>query len=68
MQEHNYSIRQWAKDDKPREKLLLIGAENLSNSELLAILSIRAPAARPLLILPKRCFAWEKTTSMNLVA
>ena len=38
MQEHNYSIRQWAKDDRPREKLLLKGAENLSVSELLAIL------------------------------
>jgi len=38
MQEHNYSIREWAKDDRPREKLLLKGAENLSVSELLAIL------------------------------
>ncbi|MBC7947256.1 MAG: DNA repair protein RadC [Chitinophagaceae bacterium] len=38
MQEHNYSIKLWAKDDRPREKLLLKGAENLSISELLAIL------------------------------
>jgi len=38
MQEHKYSIKHWAKDDRPREKLLLNGAENLSNSELLAIL------------------------------
>ncbi|HMX77745.1 MAG TPA: hypothetical protein PK841_06210, partial [Chitinophagaceae bacterium] len=38
MQEHKYSIKQWAKDDRPREKLLASGAENLSNSELLAIL------------------------------
>lgn len=38
MQEHKYSIKQWAKDDRPREKLLLKGAEVLSNSELLAIL------------------------------
>jgi DNA repair protein RadC len=38
MQEHKYSIKQWAKDDRPREKLLISGAENLSNSELLAIL------------------------------
>ncbi len=38
MQEQNYSIKQWAKDDRPREKLLLKGAENLSDSELLAIL------------------------------
>ncbi len=38
MQENKYSIKQWAKDDRPREKLLLKGVENLSNSELLAIL------------------------------
>ena len=38
MQEHKYSIKEWAKDDRPREKLLLTGAESLSNSELLAIL------------------------------
>jgi DNA repair protein RadC len=38
MQEHKYSIKQWSKDDRPREKLLSTGAENLSNSELLAIL------------------------------
>lgn len=38
MQEHKYSIRQWAKDDRPREKLLSRGAETLSDSDLLAIL------------------------------
>lgn len=38
MQEHKYSIKHWSKDDRPREKLLSVGAENLSNSELLAIL------------------------------
>lgn len=38
MQEHKYSIKQWAKDDRPREKLLLNGANSLSHSELLAIL------------------------------
>ncbi|MFD2920260.1 DNA repair protein RadC [Terrimonas rubra] len=38
MQEQNYPIRKWAKDDRPREKLLDLGAKNLSNSELLAIL------------------------------
>jgi DNA repair protein RadC len=40
MQENNYSIKQWAKDDRPREKLLLKGAENLSDSELIAILIV----------------------------
>ena len=38
MQAQKYSIRQWAKDDRPREKLRSKGAENLSDSELLAIL------------------------------
>lgn len=32
------TIKSWAKDDRPREKLVALGAENLSNSELLAIL------------------------------
>jgi DNA repair protein RadC len=32
------SIKDWADDDQPRKKLLLKGADTLSNSELLAIL------------------------------
>lgn len=32
------SIKNWAVDDRPREKLIQKGAESLSNSELLAIL------------------------------
>lgn len=35
---HNQSIKNWAVDDRPREKLTIKGAESLSNSELLAIL------------------------------
>lgn len=38
MQEQNYSIKYWAIDDRPREKLLQKGALALSDSELLAIL------------------------------
>lgn len=38
MQAQKYSIKTWAKDDRPREKLLLNGPATLSNSELLAIL------------------------------
>jgi DNA repair protein RadC len=38
MQEEKYSIKQWAKDDRPREKLLSKGVAALSNSELIAIL------------------------------
>ena len=32
------SIKQWAEEDRPREKLLLKGVSALSDSELLAIL------------------------------
>jgi DNA repair protein RadC len=38
MQEQNYSIRHWANDDRPREKLRSKGAGALSNSELVALL------------------------------
>jgi DNA repair protein RadC len=38
MQANNYPIKQWAKDDRPREKLLLQGPSHLSDSELVAIL------------------------------
>src|SRR6266436_6074014 len=38
MQAHKYSIKHWAKDDRPREKLLSKNPGVLSNSELLAIL------------------------------
>jgi DNA repair protein RadC len=34
----NFSIRAWAEDDRPREKLMLKGRNALSNAELLAIL------------------------------
>jgi DNA repair protein RadC len=36
--EQKNTIKQWAKDDRPREKMISLGAENLSDSELLAIL------------------------------
>ncbi|PKP34639.1 MAG: hypothetical protein CVU00_06020 [Bacteroidetes bacterium HGW-Bacteroidetes-17] len=34
----NHSIKQWAEDDRPREKLLLKGKNALSDAELIAIL------------------------------
>src|SRR6476620_6994749 len=34
----NSTIKNWAEDDRPREKMMLKGAEALSNAELLAIL------------------------------
>ena len=36
--EDNLSIKYWAEDDKPREKLMLKGKASLSDAELLAIL------------------------------
>ncbi len=36
--EHNFSIKNWAEDDKPREKLMLKGKTALSDAELVAIL------------------------------
>ena len=38
MQAHKYSIKEWAKEERPREKLLMAGPSSLSNAELLAIL------------------------------
>ena len=32
------NINQWAEEDRPREKMAALGAENLTNAELLAIL------------------------------
>jgi len=40
VQAQKYSIKKWAKDDRPREKLLSRGPGALSNSELLALLII----------------------------
>lgn len=34
----HFSIRNWAEDDKPREKMMLKGRESLSDAELIAIL------------------------------
>lgn len=38
MEKQNFSIKNWAEDDKPREKLMLKGKSALSDAELLAIL------------------------------
>ena len=36
--EQNFSIKNWAEDDKPREKLMIKGKIALSDAELVAIL------------------------------
>src|SRR5688500_9262275 len=38
MQAQNYSIKDWAVDDRPREKLLSKSPSSLSDAELIAIL------------------------------
>lgn len=38
MPDDKLNINQWAEEDRPREKLMRLGAEALSNAELLAIL------------------------------
>lgn len=38
MQNNNLTIKNWAAEDRPREKLLSKGKNNLSNAELIAIL------------------------------
>lgn len=46
MQAQKYSIKQWAIDDRPREKLLAKGPAVLSNSELLAILILNGSGGK----------------------
>lgn len=60
MQEQNYSIKQWAKDDRPREKLLLKGPQSLSDSELLAILIANGTKNKSALDLAKEVLALGK--------
>ena len=47
------SIKTWASDDRPREKMLLKGASSLSNSELLAMLINNGSKTRSALDLAK---------------
>ena len=53
MQAEKYSIKDWAKDDRPREKLILKGPQSLSDSELLAILIANGTRERSALDLAK---------------
>jgi DNA repair protein RadC len=66
MQEHKYSIKQWSKDDRPREKLLSGGAENLSNSELLAILIHNGTRQRSAVDLAKELLRLGKDNLIEL--
>lgn len=66
MQEQKYSIKQWAKDDRPREKLLLKGPETLSDSELLAILIVNGTKQKSALDLAKEVLQLSKNNLPEL--
>jgi DNA repair protein RadC len=66
MQEHKYSIKQWAKDDRPREKLLLNGAHTLSDSELLAILILNGSKDKTAVDLAKEVLKLSKDNLAEL--
>ena len=66
MQAQNYSIKQWAKDDRPREKLLMKGAESLSDSELLAILIVNGTRSKTAIDLAKEILILGKNNLPEL--
>ena len=66
MQEEKYSIKQWAKDDRPREKLLMKGAESLSDSELLAILIVNGTRSKTAIDLAKEILILGKNNLPEL--
>jgi DNA repair protein RadC len=66
MQEKNYAIKTWAKDDRPREKLLMKGPESLSDSELLAILIGHGTREKSALDLAKEILQLSKNNLAEL--
>ena len=66
MQEQKYSIKEWAKDDRPREKLLLNGAHTLSDSELLAILILNGSKEKTAVDLAKDILKLSKDNLSEL--
>jgi len=66
MQEKMYSIKEWAKDDRPREKLRMKGAQTLSDSELLAILIMNGTRQKTALDLAKEVLQLGKNNLPEL--
>ena len=66
MQAEKHSIKQWAKDDRPREKLLMKGAETLSDSELLAILIVNGTRSKTAIDLAKEIMILGKNSLPEL--
>lgn len=53
----NFSIKNWAEDDKPREKLMQKGKQSLSDAELVAILIGSGSRNESAVVLSKRILA-----------
>lgn len=66
MQEKNYPIKSWAKTERPREKLLLQGSGNLTDSELLAILLGNGTREKSALDLAREVLALGKNNLREL--
>lgn len=62
----NLSIKQWAEDDRPREKLLLKGRTSLSDAELIAILIATGTREESAVDLAKRILSLAQN-NLNLL-
>ena len=65
-QQTNFSIKQWAEDDRPREKLLQKGKLSLSDAELIAILIGSGSPKESAVQLSKRILASGKNNLSEL--
>lgn len=65
--DNNLSMKQWAKDERPREKLLQQGVSALSLNELIAILLRSGNAGESALELARRIMA-DNNNDLNLLA
>ena len=65
-QEQKYPIKDWAKDDRPREKLREKGAETLSDAELLSILIHHGSASRSAVDLGREVLALARNNLLEL--
>jgi DNA repair protein RadC len=63
---NHLSIKSWAEDDRPREKMLTKGRAALSDSELLAILIATGSTKKSALDLAKECLALAKNDLSKL--
>jgi DNA repair protein RadC len=66
MQSQNYSIKSWAADDRPREKLLSKNTSSLTDSEILAILIGKGTKEKNAVTLAKELLASVKNNLNEL--